>query len=284
MMTISCQKMPENAKIFYCEKCDFKCFKQSNYDKHLSTRKHKMITNDDQNSDTNRAKLYMCICGKKYKFRQGLHVHRKKSCTYYTEDSITGERIESIKKDSEKVEFCKEIFPYLKDVIHEIMPKMQPTTVNTTNNNHIYNINTFLNEQCKDAMNLSDFIESIQLSIQDIERIGYEGQTTGMANIMIDKLNGMDVFQRPMHCSDIKKETIYIKDKDKWDIEKKDRPKLKHALRKIYNKSVNCLYDASHTENFEKMCMEVLNIEDDKIISKIVKNVVLNEGNKKIIN
>ena len=65
-MTISCQKMPENAKIFYCEKCDFKCFKQSNYDKHLSTRKHKMITNDDQNDDTNRAKLYMCICGKKY--------------------------------------------------------------------------------------------------------------------------------------------------------------------------------------------------------------------------
>ena len=272
--------MPENAKIFYCEKCDFKCFKQSNYDKHLSTRKHKMITNDDQNDDTNRAKLYMCICGKKYKFRQGLHLHRKKSCIY-TEDSITGERIESIKKDSEKVEFCKEIFPYLKDMIHEIMPKMQPTTINTTNNNnHIYNINTFLNEQCKDAMNISDFIESIQLSIQDIERIGYEGQITGMANIMIDKLNGMDVFQRPMHCSDIKKETIYIKDEDKWEIEKKDRPKLKHALKKICNKSVNCLYDVSHTENFEKTCMEVLKIEDKKIISKIAKHVVLNEGNK----
>jgi hypothetical protein len=182
------------------------------------------------------------------------------------------------------VEFCKEIFPYLKDMIHEIMPKMQPTTINTTNttnnNNHIYNINTFLNEQCKDAMNMSDFIESIQLSIQDIERIGYEGQITGMANIMIDKLNGMDVFQRPMHCSDIKKETIYIKDEDKWEIEKKDRPKLKHALKKICNKSVNCLYDVSHTENFEKTCMEVLKIEDKKIILKIAKHVVLNEGNK----
>ena len=84
------------------------------------------------------------------------------------------------------MEFCKEIFPYLKDMIHEMMPKMQPTTINTTNNNnHIYNINTFLNEHFKDAMNMSDFIESIQLSIQDIERIGYEGQTTGMANIMI---------------------------------------------------------------------------------------------------
>ena len=141
----------------------------------------------------------------KYKFRQALHVHRKKSCTY-TEDSITGERIESIKKDSEKVEFCKEIFPYLEDMIHEIMPKMQPTTINTTNNNnHMYNINTLLNEQCKDVMSMSDFIESIQLSIQDIERLGYEGQTTGMANIMINRLNGMDVFQRPTHCSDIKR-------------------------------------------------------------------------------
>ena len=141
----------------------------------------------------------------KYKFRQALHVHRKKSCTY-TEDCITGERIESIKKDSEKVEFCKEIFPYLEDMIHEIMPKMQPTTINTTNNNnHMYNINTLLNEQCKDVMSMSDFIESIQLSIQDIERLGYEGQTTGMANIMINRLNGMDVFQRPTHCSDIKR-------------------------------------------------------------------------------
>ena len=194
-----------------------------------------------------------------------------------------------MKKDSEKVEFCKEIFPCLKDMIIEIMSKMQPTTINTTNttnttnnNNQIYNVNTFLNEQCKDAMNMSDFIESIQLSIQDIERIGYEGQTTGMANIMIDKLNGMDVFQRPMHCSDIKKETIYIKDQDKWEIEKKDRPKLKHALEKISIESVKCLYDVSHTENFQKTCEEVSKepIENNKIISKVAKNVVLNEGNK----
>ena len=169
----------------------------------------------------------------------------------------------------------------------EMMPKMQPTTINTTNNNNqIYNINMFLNEQCKDAMNMSDFIESIQLSIQDIERIGSEGQTTGMANILIDKLNTMDVFQRPMHCSDAKKETIYIKDEDKWEIEKKDRPKLKHVLKRISNKSVNCLHDVAHTENFEQTCIEVLKepIEDKKIISKVAKNVVLNEessGTKK---
>ena len=99
-----------------------------------------MITNDDQNNHTNRAKLYMCICGKKYKFRQGLHVHRKKSCTY-TEGDIIDAPMEPVKEDSDKVEFCKEIFPCLKAMMLEIMPKIQSTTINTTNYNNIYQRN-----------------------------------------------------------------------------------------------------------------------------------------------
>jgi len=283
MMTISRKETPKNAKRFYCKNCDFGCSKKSDYTRHLLTSKHTMVTEMVTNISEKTPKnvRYYCECGKSYKHRQNLYVHRKRSCTY------TEEQTDPIKKDSDKLEFCKELFPYIKDMMVEMMPKMQPTTINTTNNNNqIYNINMFLNEQCKDAMNMSDFIESIQLSIQDIERIGSEGQTTGMANILIDKLNTMDVFQRPMHCSDAKKETIYIKDEDKWEIEKKDRPKLKHVLKRISNKSVNCLHDVAHTENFEQTCIEVLKepIEDKKIISKVAKNVVLNEessGTKK---
>jgi len=279
MVNMVNEKVPKSSGKFYCEKCDFVTSRNSQYIRHLNTAKHKMITKGKYLVP--KSSEFFCECGKSYKYHSGLSRHKNSSTS--KENDVIEEPIESTKKISDKVEFCKEIFPFIKDMILEIMPKMQPTTINTTNNhNQIYNINTFLNEQCKDAMNMSDFIESMQLSIQDMERIGSEGQTNGMANILIDKLNRMDVFQRPMHCSDAKKETIYIKDQDKWEIEKKDRPKLKHALEKISNKSVKCLHDVSHTENFEKTFVEVLKepIENNRIISKVAKNIVLNEGNK----
>ena len=150
-------------------------------------------------------KSFVCGCGKEYRYNSGFYRH-KRSCTY-TEDDIIEESIESIKKrHTEKVEFCKEIFPYLKDIMLEIMPKMQSTTINTTsynnhlmeenmelkkmimgnygqnvtnniNNNQNLNINIFLNEQCKDAMNLTEFLESIQLNLKDLMKIADDGQT-----------------------------------------------------------------------------------------------------------
>ena len=190
----------------------------------------------------------------------------------------------------------------------EIMPKMQSTTINTTNyNNHLmeenmelkkmimenygrnvtnninnnqsFNINIFLNEQCKDAMNLTEFLESIQLNLQDLMKIADDGQTTGMSNILIDKLTSMDVFKRPVHCSDIKNETIYIKDQDIWEKEEKNKPRLKNVLDKLIKKSIDampCMDD--DPDAYVKTISEVLKDprQDKKIISNVVKEISIN--------
>ena len=187
----------------------------------------------------------------------------------------------------------------------EIMPKMQSTTINTTNyNNHLmeenmelkkmimenygrnvtnninhnqtFNINIFLNEQCKDAMNLTEFLESIQLNLQDLMKIADDGQTIGMSNILIDKLTSMDVFKRPVHCSDIKKEIIYVKDEDKWELEDKERTKLRNALDLITRKIIQTLAGMNHhPDDYVKTVSELYKEprEDKKIISKLAKEV-----------
>ena len=190
----------------------------------------------------------------------------------------------------------------------EIMPKMQSTTINTTNyNNHLMeenmelkkmimgnygqnvtnninnnqnlNINIFLNEQCKDAMNLTEFLESIQLNLQDLMKIADDGQTIGMSNILIDKLTSMDVFKRPVHCSDVKNETIYIKDQDIWEMEEKNKPKLKNVLDALIKKSIDampCMDD--DPDAYVKTISEVLKDprQDKKIISNVVKEISIN--------
>ena len=136
----------------------------------------------------------------------------------------------------------------------------------------------FLNEDCKDALNMSDFIKSIEISLEDLQRINQQGQTIGMSNLLIDKLNNLDIFKRPVHCSDIKKETIYIKDADKWEEETKDRPKLKNALDQITKKSIQSLPDTiTEPTEYINTCEQILKNprEDKKIISSIAKNVKL---------
>ena len=157
------------------------------------------------------------------------------------------------------------------------------TTNNTTNNNmnntNIFNINMFLNEQCKDAMNMSEFIESIQLNVEDIVSIGEKGQVEGMANILVEKLNSIDIFKRPVHCSDVKRETIYVKDEDKWEKEEKEKPKLKNAIEELTKKSMKSMpYLEDDPDKYVKTVSEVLKDprDDRKIISKIAKNVRVN--------
>jgi hypothetical protein len=264
------KKMPKNAEIFYCEKCDFTCSKQSNYEKHLLTAKHKNRTILNEKMPKNAE--YVCECGKTYMARNSLWYHKKK-CNYINEDVITNE-IEIMKKN--KVDLYKELLPLMKDMMTEIAPVIQPH--NTTTNNQNFNINIFLNEECKDAMNITDFIESIQLSIEDMIKIGKQGQTQGISNILIDKLNSLDVVKRPMHCSDIKKETIYIKDEDKWQKENSSKPKLINALDKLSVKSIKSL---DTIENDPDVYIQTVNEvlkdprEDKKIISNIAKQVCL---------
>ena len=233
----------KNADFFTCEKCDFVCSKKSNFEKHLLTRKHK---NDDKKEQKN-AEKNVCIYGKSFKYRQGLFVHRKICTDYINNDSKYGDNIE-IKNDSNetskkiedvvccdnKVIITKEMFMELindnkemikvikgqQEQINSIIPKIGNITNNTTNNNttmnNNFNLNVFLNEKCKDALNISDFIDSLKITLEDLLFSKTNGISRGITDVLIKGLKELDIYKRPIHCTDIKRDTMYIKDEDKW--------------------------------------------------------------------
>ena len=269
---------PKNAKKFCCNKCNFECSKESDFNRHLSTAKHKRITMDNDLTPKN-ATPYMCLCGNKYKYSSGLSKHKKR-CVYNQETESVCDTKTVDKTQIDQV--IKSIMRENKDMMIEMFQKIQPTTTNNTVNNttNYFNIQMFLNEECKDAMNMSEFIESIQLSLEDMENFTSQGQTNGMANILINKLNNIDLFKRPVHCIDVKKETIYIKDEDKWEMEKVGNPKLRYALDKITKKSIEILPALSDKpDECVKTVNEVLKIprEDAKIISRVASKLLVTE-------
>ena len=250
-------KMPKNAEIYTCKICDFKCSKLSNYNSHLMTAKHKMMTNDDKNDDKkmpkNAAALleskYVCECGKRYKYRQGLSLHRKK-CSYKEQQNIittneipdrldTASVISLIKQNEEFKQLMVEqhtenvaLQKKLVDTVKEGTVINNNTTNNNTNNNH-FNLNFFLNDTCKDAMNITDFLGNMNVNIDEIEYIGNHGYVNGMTKMIMDRLKVMDITKRPIHCTDIKRETMYIKDQDEWSKDTDELTKLRKILTRI---------------------------------------------------
>ena len=276
------KKNPKNSKIFHCEKCDFICFKKSLYEKHLLTKKH----NTTNTTKIQQKKFHYCECGKQYTHRASLFNHKKK-CEYASHDKT--ESTEEFKNTNEPIVelLLKENLEMKKDNLEmkkmmiDLCQKIEPISNNTSINSHnkVFNISLFLNEDCKDAMNMSDFIESIQLSIEDLEKIGSEGQTQALSNILTDRLNDLEVVKRPVHCSDPKKEIIYVKDEGKWEKEPKHKPNLKKALDKITMESMYKIPDIiPNEETYAHTLSEIMKEprEDRKIISEVSKKIVVN--------
>lgn len=240
-------KMPKNAERFHCEICDFKCFKQSNFDVHLLTRKHKMLTNTDKKTPEN-AEFICDECGKIYKHRQSLHVHKRKCLVKSTiairenDDTSGDSTIKYLLKENSE----------MKQMMIEMMGKIGNTTNNTTNNtmnnttNNNFNINMFLNETCKNAMNLSDFIERIEISHDDLENNAQLGFVNGMTKILMDNLRQLTLHERPIHCTDVKRETLYVKDEDVWD-KAHSNEKLENAIQEVSRKSLKSLINWKKT-------------------------------------
>jgi hypothetical protein len=269
--------MPKEAKIYTCETCDFSCSKKSNYDKHLSTRKHKTLTNPNKKD----VKKYICVCGKEYKHAPTLS-HHKKTCKYInnseeigvTENDKLAERdkiIEHLLKDN------KEIKDLMTKTIKTFNNQPPPTT-NIVNN---FNLNVYLNETCKDALNLTDFVDSIQLQLKNLEDMGKLGYVEGMSNLIITELNNLEKDKRPIHCSDAKRDILYIKDNDTWE---KNNSKVEKVVKELEKNNVNQLSKwfeqnpsakVSHTkkaDEFHKI-WEGANSNDDKKIKKVIKNI-----------
>lgn len=298
---------------FECKICNFVCRKQSNYDKHLSTRKHSLLTKQ-QNDNKNAGILLCCICNKNYYSRVGLWKHKKKcfsdNFTQVAADNQTEiinndfeadldiqvniENVEkkinnAITKDMfmELINDNKEMIKIIKDQqeqIKNMIPKMGNTINNTTNNNN-FNLNVFLNEQCKDAININDFIDSLKITLEDLYFTRKNGITQGISNLMINGLRELDVYKRPIHCTDFKRDIVYIKEDDKWEKDSNNAI-MKKTIETVANKQRNKISDwvdlhPNWIED-EKLQYEYLTIlnkitepfeDDDKMEKKIIRNI-----------
>tara|TARA_B110000879_G_scaffold138466_1_gene180611 strand:+ start:81 stop:1049 length:969 start_codon:yes stop_codon:yes gene_type:complete len=227
-------KTPKNAKKFICERCNFNCSKQSDFDRHLLTAKHKMITND--NGKTQKiANPHMCECGKKYIFSSGLSRHKQK-CTYTTEEEPENTIV--ITKEESNIDYKAMFIEVMKknDELHETIREMVPrignnNTTNNTNNN-TFNVMLYLNDQCKDALSIQKFMTDIEVTEDDVISMSkHKNPTDNFTNLILKSLKNIDITERPFHCTDEHRGTLYIKNDSGWDNDKKrerDREQIKN--------------------------------------------------------
>jgi hypothetical protein len=238
---------PKNADKYSCEKCNFKCTKQSDYNRHILTAKHQNRTNRTQKTPKNAVK-FECECGKVYKARNSLWYHKHR-CSYRNTELIElGESSETRIIDSSLVvellkenKELRELMVEQNKHIIDLAKNSGNTTNNTTNNTNItnnkFNLNVFLNETCKDAINLNDFIQSIELNTDDFVNTGELGYVKGISNIMVERIRDMEPHTRPIHCTDLKREVVYVKDSNKWAKEDDNKTHLRKAVRIVANKN-----------------------------------------------
>ena len=244
------KKTPKTPNEFICEKCDFKCFKLSDYKRHLGTAKHKILTNTDKKGE----KRWECICGKKYKHRQSYHTHKKK-CNYKTPEQIKEEQfIQYIEQQSIKLEEMDERQKRRDDELKEQISGMSLVTNNNTiNNNNTFNLKLFLNNDCKDAMGMTEFLRSIQVCDEDLKMFDEEGYVKAITSIIEKHLSELAITERPIHCTDKKRQTIYFKsDKEGWKKDKTNN-QIKRLIETVENKSYY---------KFEDIYMEIGKQED----------------------
>jgi hypothetical protein len=249
MLTNFTQK---NSKKYECVFCDFKCCNKNDYNRHILTRKHKMLTNvDTKNSkNSNDSNKFICDCGKEYNHRQSLSVHKKK-CSFIKEyiNKEKDEPITDTDTDTNIDVFDKNLILTLIQQNNELQKQMLEVikngTNNTTNsnnnisNNKTFNLQFFLNEECKDALNISEFVSSIKMDLDDLETTGRLGYVEGVTRIINKNLNELDQTKRPIHCSDVKREVLYIKNDDQWIKENEtNKPVLTKAIKQIANENI----------------------------------------------
>jgi len=303
--------MPKNATKFECELCYFKCSKYSNYECHIKTKKHvqsvndnKMVNNDNFFMPKNAE--YICKCGNVYKHMSGLSRHKNK-CNFKNEtnkeettpntnlNSITPELVMELIKDNKEM---KQIILEQNNTINNLVKNGTNNISNSLNNNNnkTFNLQFFLNETCKDAMNIMDFVESIKLQLSDLEKVGEVGYTQGISNIITTNLKALDITQRPVHCTDKKRETMYIKDDNKWEKEDEQNTKLKTVIRRVANKNIKLLpvfrekypdYKNSSSrisDKYDKIALEAMGgsgnndtEKEQKIIHNISKCVIIDK-------
>jgi hypothetical protein len=242
---------------FYCEKCDYKCSAAYHYKQHEMTWKHqKSLFGNKLETLETKPKL-MCDCGKLYKNRDGLWKHKKKCMKQeYQEKEDKNANANGDKEDNTTLtNLVLEMVKQNQELTKQIVELSKNTNVTNNNNNCItnntnntkttnkFNLNFFLNEKCKDAINIMDFVNSLQLQLKDLEQTGKLGFVEGISKIFVNGLKELDVYKRPIHCSDMKREVLYVKDEDKWEKENMEKEKITKAIQKVVHKNIQQIPD-----------------------------------------
>jgi len=299
METLGNQNMQKICTQYYCEVCDYITSRKSSYDAHLLSAKHaKCIKGNalESNGNQNMQKIcklkYACEnCNKNFNYRSGLWKHKKKcNIDYVCDKDETQDLVKYLMK--ENAEFKQMII----DVIKNGTYNNSHNTNNNNSHNKAFNLNFFLNETCKDAMNIMDFVDSIKLQLSDLERVGDVGFVEGISNIIVKNLKDLDVTKRPVHCTDKKREVLYVKDEDKWEKEDMENKKVRKAIKLIANKNIkllssykerhpDCMKSSSkYADTYNKLVLESFGgsgnedlDNENKIIRKITREVIVDK-------
>ena len=299
------EKPEKTDKKYSCINCNYFTSNKTDYYRHLSTEKHKKRISEDKSLTEFTAKIvnYTCKCGKEYKSRQGVYNHKKK-CTYEekcveiidnnTKPIISQELVlDIINENKEQRNQIQELTNTIKELVPQIGNNNTNNSHNTTNNQ--FSINVFLNEQCKDAINMSDFIKSIEVSLEQLDFTKTNGLEKGISNVIMENMSKLSLYERPVHCTDTKRETLYIKDNDTWEKDK-NKEKIKHVIKKTSNKNYTALNNwtkenPDFMEDDEKQMFYARTMSklgkpidgiDDKIVKKICNETYVKDRLKEI--
>jgi hypothetical protein len=312
-------KLKKNLPRFFCNKCDFKCYMKCDWDRHIVRPKHLSMVEGNNYESKNLKKTYFfdCECGKKFMTNSGLWKHKKvciqniilekENVNLEEEENIFLEEKEEDNKSKDAlIQYLISENKDFKNLILEFVKKdnnnITNNTINNTNShNKTFNLQLFLNETCKDAMNMSDFINSLTIQLSDLENVGKLGFVDGISNIIIKNLEALDIEKRPVHCCDAKRETMYIKDHDKWEKEDNELKQMRELVRYVRDKNISMVNtwrdmypecvksDSKKTTQYNKIYMEAFGGEtggekgtklekEEKIISRIAKSVIINKS------
>ena len=290
-----------------CTFCDYECSRKNDMDKHKMTAKHQkntkeynVVTENSQNSQKlAQDDKYVCNCGKTYKYHSGLWKHKnicKQNSLKMKPYNDTNDKKLIMMLIKDNTEF-KELLLEQNKMVMKICDKNNSTINNNINsNNKTFNLQFFLNETCKDAMNIMDFVDSIQLQLSDLEKVGEIGFVEGISNIIVKNLKQLDITQRPVHCTDKKREVLYIKDENIWQKEDEEKKKIRKIIKKVANKNIRLLQkfqeehpdcgksESKYSDQYNKLIVESMggtgdnNVEkEDKIIKNITKEVIIDK-------
>jgi len=316
--------MPKNAKEFICELCDFKCYKNSNYLKHLETLKHKNQHNINQNQQNSfQETTFNCNCGKIYKERSGLWRH-KKICSYKEEPNqlkkedkeefmlslikneiatiVNNQIVSTNESNKQNLEFQQQMFTQIMEFMKNSNNNINNGQITNNNNNYNqFNLQVYLNETCKNAMTINQFLDYLEPTVEELETTAYLGYVEGISRIIMRGFKNLEEHELPFHCTDLKREHIYVKNPDEeWVEEKDEKPLLLRFIKEVARKNFNNVAEwqkknpnwASYHSKQNDMFMKILNnsmsggteeeqqANYEKIMKNIMKNTVIDRSKK----